>query len=462
MKSRKSNILSKVHKIPEIDFENQKLTSFGGMIIFQSLFKSLELKQRLKVCFKNQKTNPIFDHHLIVLLLITHLLLGYRRIRDLKYYENDPLIKRIIGISKLPDVSTISRNLSKLEVQSVKNIRSLNSSLVIDQLRELELNRITLDFDGVVIGTNRIAEGVATGYNKKKKGQRSYYPLFGTIAQTGHVLDVLHRSGNVHDSNGSTEFIEKCFSKIKAISYSAVLEARFDSAFFSEDRVQLLDEMKVEFTMTVPFERYVELKGIIEARKRWNRLDDEISYFEIDWKPKSWDEKYRMIAIRKKSKVQRKGVIQLDLFVPHDFGYEYKVIVTNKATSINNVMVFHNGRGAQESFFGELQSQGQMGYIPFRRLVANQTYLLSSIMAYNLNRIMQISVHEQNRNTTFTRASLWVCEKMDTIRNNILRRAGRFTKPSGKLKLTISGNEEVAAEIYKYLENIPENVPQAA
>ena len=47
----------------------------------------------------------------------------------------------------------------------------------------------------------------AVGYNKKKKGQRSYYPLFCTVAQTGQVLDVWHRAGNVHDSNGARAFI---------------------------------------------------------------------------------------------------------------------------------------------------------------------------------------------------------------------------------------------------------------
>jgi hypothetical protein len=44
------------------------------------------------------------------------------------------------------------------------------------------------------------------GFNRKKKGQRSYYPLFCSVAQTGQVLDVWHRPGNVHDSNGAKAF----------------------------------------------------------------------------------------------------------------------------------------------------------------------------------------------------------------------------------------------------------------
>ena len=62
---------------------------------------------------------------------------------------------------------------------------------------------MTSDFDGSVQSTKRHAEGTAVGFNKEKKGARSYYPLFCTVAQTGQVLDVLHRAGNVHDSKGA-------------------------------------------------------------------------------------------------------------------------------------------------------------------------------------------------------------------------------------------------------------------
>jgi hypothetical protein len=38
----------------------------------------------------------------------------------------------------------------------------------------LQLPRVTLDFDGSVQSTTRWAEGTAVGFNKKKKGARSY------------------------------------------------------------------------------------------------------------------------------------------------------------------------------------------------------------------------------------------------------------------------------------------------
>lgn len=82
-------------------------------------------------------------------------------------------------------------------------LRRLLRELIFDRLTQMKPARLTLDSDGSVLSTRRHAEGTAVGYNKKRKGARSHYPLFCIVAQTGQVLDLLHRSGNVHDSNGA-------------------------------------------------------------------------------------------------------------------------------------------------------------------------------------------------------------------------------------------------------------------
>ena len=115
MKSSKAQTQAKFHKIPAIRFEDQKLTSFSGLLIFQALFSRMNLKRRLRDCFRHMKISPIFGRHLVVLLLIVHLLLGFRRLREVDYYRDDPLVLRIMGLRRLPDVSTISRALSQME-----------------------------------------------------------------------------------------------------------------------------------------------------------------------------------------------------------------------------------------------------------------------------------------------------------------------------------------------------------
>lgn len=452
MKPSRSEIHRKTHRIPEIRFEDQRLTSFAGIVLFQPLFSQLGLKEKFRDCFRHLKVSPIFGHHMITLLLVIHLILGYRRVQDIRYYQDDPMVLRLLGLERLPDVATVSRAMAGMDEQSVGKLRKVNRQVALARLAQENLARITLDFDGSVLSTGRFAEGTAVGFNKKKKGQRSYYPLFCTIAQTGQVFDIWHRPGNVHDSNGARDFILDCIRALRAVLPRVVVEVRMDNAFFSDDIVSLLEQEGVEFTISVPFERFAELKGLVEGRKRWNRITGGYGYFEAQWKPKSWDGKQRFFFIRTSNRRQYKGPVQLDMFIPYEYGYDFKVIVTNKTTKAKNILAYHNGRGAQEGIFAELKSQAQMDYIPSFRQAGNQVFTLAAIFAHNVSREMQMMTNEKQRTTTDRRAPLWIFEQLDTIRRKLIQRAGRLTRPQGSLTLTMSANSTVKSELLHYLD----------
>jgi hypothetical protein len=453
VKSSKAEIQAKFHKIPVIKFEDQKLTSFSGLLIFQLLFKHMDLKERLRKCFQHLKVSPIFGRHLVVLLLIVHVLLGFRRLRELDYYRDDPLVLRLMGLHRLPDVSTISRALSQMEMSGVENVRALSRSLVVEGLKRESLARLTFDFDGSVQSTKGHAEGTAVGFNKQKKGARSYYPLFCTVAQTGQFFDVHHRPGNVHDSNGADQFMIQCLQIAKEELKNTVLESRMDSAFFAEKILSQLGNW-IEFSASVPFERFPQLKEKIEKRKRWRTIDREWSYFETQWKPKSWDTSFRFIFTRRKNKIQRKGPLQLHLFEPRDFNFTYKVIVTNKKGSAKSVILFHNGRGSQERIFGDAKNDAALNLIPCRRLTGNQIFTLCSIMAHNLSRELQMLSSRPVNRAQPKRPAAWTFEKLDTLRHKIIQRAGRLTRPQGELTLTMSGNEAVKHDLLHFLDSI--------
>ncbi len=452
MKSSKAQIFTKFHKIPEINFEERQLTSFAGVLIFQMLFKHLGLKSKLKRCFSHLKLSPIFGHHIIVLLLIVHLILGFRRIREIDYYREDPMILRLMGLKKLPDASTISRSLALLDDQSIQNVRRLSRSFVISGLQREQFPRLTMDFDGSVLSTKGHAEGSAIGFNKVKKGARSYYPLFCTIAQTSQFFDIHHRPGNVHDSNGATEFMKNCFYHMHSQIPGSILEARMDGAFFNQDIISLMAAQKVRFTASVPFARFAELKKLIENCDSWTDIDDQWSFFETQWKPKSWDTEFRFVFTRKKYKTAIKGPLQLDLFEPVDREYQYKVVVTNKTESAKSVVLFHNGRGSQEAIFGNAKNDTALSVIPCKRLVANQVFTLSSMMAHNFSQEMQMIAHPASGRAKPKRSSAWRFQKLDTIRHRLIQRAGRFTRPGGKLTLTMNSNPAVKKDLLHFLE----------
>ena len=440
MKSRRSAVRRQAHALPEVKFEKQALTSYAGLVLFMQFFTVLGFKPRLRQCFRHQSAGKIHSPATIFLQLVVHLLLGFRELRDSRAYRDDPLVKRILGLNRLPDVATISRMLKDADEQSVENLRRLLRDMLFERLAKMGLTRITLDFDGSVQSTRRHAEGTAVGYNKKRKGERSYYPLFCTIAQTAQVFDFLHRSGNVHDSLGAQEFILACVQAVREALPGIIIEVRMDSAFFSDATVTALQQDDIEFTISVPFERFVELKGMIEQRRYWRKVSSEVSYFENHWKPKVWDCRFRFLFIRTLAERQHKEPIQLDLFIPHETGYDFKVIVTNKTMAASHIVAYHEGRGSQEGVLGELKSHCQMGYVPVRRRVGNQLYLLAGIFAHNLTRELQMATARPCRHTTPQRAALYTFEKLDTLRQTLLHRAGRLTRPQGILTLTLNAN----------------------
>ena len=252
MKLSRADVRGKATLGMELRFETQDLISYSVLILFQYFFSLIGIKERLWRCFRHLKANPIYAHHVMVMLLVVHLIIGHRRLRDLDYYRDDELVKRVLGLKRLPDVSTLSRSLSSADEHSVSKVRAESTTVVIERLVAEQFASVTLDFDGSVLSTGRHAEGTAVGFNKNKKGARSYYPLFYTVAQTDQVLDVHHRPGNVHDSNGADTFIEHCVRTVRESLPRAKIEVRIDSAFFNQGIVERLHSLGVTFTVSVP------------------------------------------------------------------------------------------------------------------------------------------------------------------------------------------------------------------
>lgn len=456
MKIARASTGARTRAIPELRFEDQKLTSFGGLVVFGKLFEVLDLPRRLGACCRNvdRGNSRAYGHGKLLGCLVVHLLLGYRKLREIDLYRDDPLVRQVVGLNRLPSVPTVSRMLRDFDGQSLERGRALNRELVLTRLGEEGFKRITLDFDGSVLSTARHAEGTAVGFNRKKRGARSYYPLFCTVAQSGQLFDHLHRGGNVHDSNGALEFVRRCVGAVRAALPGAAVELRLDSAFFSDEMVAGLEALGVEYTISVPFERFTELKAMVQGRRRWwptRGGGGRTSHFEKRWKPKSWARRARFLFIRKAAKIQDKRPLQLDLFEPVEEGYEHKVIVTNKSGLAGGVARYHEGRGYQERIFGEIKSGAQMDYIPARRRVANEVYLLCSTIAHNLGRELQMRVCTQDRGNTLSRSARWMFAELSTIRRHIILRAGRLTRPGGKPTLTLGANPNLQRSILRFM-----------
>jgi hypothetical protein len=65
--------------------------------------------------------------------------------------------------------------------------------------------------------------------------------LLAHVAQTGHILRLKNRPGNVHDSKQAVAFVRELIDSVRAgLGRALPLEFRRDAAFFQRDLLRLL------------------------------------------------------------------------------------------------------------------------------------------------------------------------------------------------------------------------------
>ena len=53
MKSSRAQIHMRVHRLPELRFEDHRLTSHAGLVLLQALFRRIGIQDRLQRCFSD-------------------------------------------------------------------------------------------------------------------------------------------------------------------------------------------------------------------------------------------------------------------------------------------------------------------------------------------------------------------------------------------------------------------------
>ena len=147
MKRSRADVRGKAREALEVRFEAQKLDLVFGTAHLPALVRHARIESAPRGrCFRHlQGCSEIYGQHVIVLMLIVHLLLGFRELRDARYYHDDAMVKRLLGLKHLPEVSTVSRALASADERSVENLRAENRRLVLERLGELGLARVTAD-----------------------------------------------------------------------------------------------------------------------------------------------------------------------------------------------------------------------------------------------------------------------------------------------------------------------------
>ena len=454
MRRPKAELRSRVNGQLALRYRRTGLTSYAGLEFVRRWLQRDEIVALLRR--ELARALPATDYGVvrIVLVILALLFSGGRRLRHLRYLGGDPLVLRFCGLRQLPTARTIGRWLAAFRARHVRRLQAVNAVVAARAIRRIGQRRLTIDVDGSVVSTGLTVAWAQRGFNPHRRKVPSYYPITAYEAQSGHVLRVQNRPGDIHDGKAALPFLRALLRQLReTLGAGYPREFRMDGAFFRRDVLGLLTQAGAEYTIKVPFYPWVGLKALVRRTRSWTRVTATVSCadHQVDLVP--WQQRHRIVLYRTHVQHETAKNFQLDLFDPNDGHYEYSAVITNKPLRGPALWAFMCGRGVHEKVYGELKSGFAFACVPTRQYAANSAWQVLSGLAFNLRRSFQLATTARRRAPSRKRRTLFAFETIHSLRALCLQRAGLLTHPHGRAMLDV-GLSPAVADRYKRLDRL--------
>jgi hypothetical protein len=429
-----------------VEFVRQELTSYSGLELLRRYFALLDLHRRIREAFAAYGLTGDYGCGRLILLIIALLVIGGRRLEHLRSLAHDPLVGRLCGLARIPSDRTVVNWLKQFTQEALQALITLKSTLLYEQIERLDLRRLTIDVDGTVVRTGGTVAWAFRGFNPHHRKDPRDYPLLAHLAQTGQILRLRNRPGTVHDSRGAATFVRDLVHELRARFGRALpLEFRMDAAFFQQEILTLLAREGCAYAIKVGFWSWLDLKALVAGQARWERVDDQVSYFETHLPVVPWGLTLRVVLSRKRVRHETRKNFQLDLFSPDDGHFEYSAVTTNKALSGPALWAFMAGRGAQEKTLAELKGECALDVVPTTHDGANSAWQQLSVLGHTLMRSFQLHTLAPPKARSPKRTYAYTLQSMRTLRFVLIARAGRLARIAGRQVLRMTTNPATEA-----------------
>ena len=381
-------------RVPQVVecFTGPVMTNYGGAGLLRRFVSRLRLADRLGAIGGLPKGRVFAGVDYLMAIVLT-LLLGRGRQTDIADLRNDPGAVLALGLRAVPSQPSLSRFFAACSYRVFERLARMNGELVA-KLRK-GYRSATIDLDGHVISTRGEPEGADFGYNPKRKGARSYFVLFGFLAEGRDILYSLLLSGS-RASVSAKDATRIYRASRRALPRSVRrLRLRADSAFYSEAFFSRLESDQVTYFVAAVGSEPLRPKvwGL-----RYRRLDNRWAVAEFEHRCGTWDTPRRMIVIRETLAADNRGSKQGRLFRTDRYGYQ--IIVSNSDWSPERVWRFYNHRCVVENIIKESGHDFAADHIVSKHYAGNRVWLMLSVLAYNIGNWFRERVLNQRAHRT--------------------------------------------------------------
>lgn len=334
------------------------------------------------------------------------------------------------GLASQPTLSRLTQLLSSDENRKVLRnnlVESIRNAIVANRMYRFRY--FTIDIDSMPIETFGHQQG--SKYNGYYK-HTCYHPIVAMLAETGDILDIKLRPGNVHSADGLSDFLFPLIDDVEG-KIGLIASVRGDAAMPNDADLSELERRSIGYAFRLRSNAIMKQLAESYLDNFYDCVTDgknECS-IELSYQAGSWSEARRVVLVIVKKE-------QFDLFEP----FNYFFLITNwteEQMSGNYLLDFYRQRETMERWIGEfkdvlepaLSCSTRQSKVSDSRddLACNEALLLLYASAYNLLNIARRLMEKA------TGVGWSLCR----FREQVLKTAVHFTLRSRRIWAWITG-----------------------
>ena len=371
------------------------------------MLDQLGFRELVAQYLKVQRSPRAMTSYQFVLAMVLGMYIGFARLSQLRFVALDPIVKGVVQIARLPPQCTFWRFLASWHGSVAKQLVHLQ-----EQMRKrvwaaahVRFRRLTLDTDTTVHTLYGNQMGGRVSYAPKKKGARSYQPIFTFLAESREYIAGELRNGDRPSGPQIAAHLRKVLAPLQ--DGVRELRARADSGFYCWQAVQVYQAYNCRFILVA--RKTARLVAALQTAE-WKPSPEPNADAECDflYQPEGWQKPFRFVALRfpkppknPSSKRQPEASEQYQLF--ETSAYVYRVFVTDLEGPVYRLVRFYNGRCASENLIKEANNDAGMTAHPYYRFDMNQNHFQLVMLAYNLNCWLALFHRPENAETSSLR-----------------------------------------------------------
>lgn len=416
--------------LPQV-FDLERATSLGGLNALHRFLRRYDLAGELRRRFGKAKAAwaewPL-DRVLAVLLDVAFA--GLSRLYHYAELEQEPLLCALHRTERLPDLTTLYRDLRRFVSPALAN--ELQGVLAGVVRRALEhQDHVVLDIDAMVNTVYGTQEGAALGPNPHKPGRPSYHPLLARDRVSDVIVHQQLRTGDSATITDLVPFLHRTIDLVRQDGRPRTVLARLDSGFEGETTLKALEWRGVGYVVKMRATAEVAAFAAGRGDSAWRAvaLDSEgqLQVSSFVWKRPSWSVPRTVVVLRQREMERAQGRLFDEL------GWSYSLFVTDRDWPAEQVVRFYDKRADVERTVCELRNDLAADLVPSACFAANAADLALKVLARNL-----LVLYRDHGLKLETR------ERVMTLRRRFVWIAGRIVQHAGRRLLRLAAGHPLA------------------